>query len=81
MGKEMIQRIRKSLLFSLPVFLGFIALAISLSFGLFIMGLSGVIVVVRKEMPSGRGTARGLVAVVTGTLFTMIAWGMTIYFF
>jgi hypothetical protein len=80
MEKEMIKNVWKSWLYGLPVLLGFMALAISLSLGFFIVGLSGVIVAYSKEMPSGRGTVRGSIAVVVGVLATIIFWGLAILF-
>jgi hypothetical protein len=82
MEEGMIERAWKNALYvGLPLFLGFMALAISLSLGAFIMGLVGVITVAKKEMSSGRGTVRGPIAIVTGVLITIICWGIAAYFF
>ncbi len=81
MESEMIRNVWKSWLYGLPVLIGFLLMAVSLSLGAFIMGLSGVIMAVRKEMPSGRGTVRGTIAVVVGVLMTIMFWGAAIYFF
>jgi hypothetical protein len=78
----MMERVWKNLLFvGLPFFLGFMALAISLSLGFFIMGFAGVIAVVKKEMYSGRGTVRGPIAIITGVLIIIIFWGIAIMSF
>jgi len=82
MEKEMIKRVWKNLLFvGLPVFFGFMTIAISPSLGAFIMGFAGVIAIVKKEMSSGRGTVRGPIAVATGVFVTIICWGVATYFF
>ena len=81
MEKEIIQGVLKGFLYGLPVLLGFMTLAISLSLGSFIMGLSGVIVAIKKEAPSGRGSIRGTWAVVLGVLLTVIFWSSAAYFF
>jgi hypothetical protein len=82
MEKEMIKRVLENLLFvGLPLLLGFVALAISLSLGAFIMGFVGVITVVKKEMSSGWSTVRGPIAIVTGVLITILFWGIAAYFF
>lgn len=81
MESEIIRNVWKSWLYVLPVLIGFLSMAISLSLGAFIMGLSGVIMAVRKEMPSGRGTVRGAIAVVVGILMTIMFWVAAIYFF
>lgn len=78
----MTERVRENLLLvGLPLFLGFMALAISFSLGFFIAGFTGVITVVKKEMSSGWGTVRGPIAIVTGVLITILFWGLAIYFF
>ena len=69
--KEMITGVWKHFLYGLPILFGFMAFAISLSLGCFIAGFSGVIVAVKKEAPSGRGTVRGTWAVVSGILTTI----------
>ncbi len=75
MEKEMIQGVWKSALyFGLPLFLGFMALAISPSLGFSIIGISGVIIVIKKEAPSGRSSIRGTWAVVLGTIVTIFFW-------
>ncbi len=72
MEKQMIQGVWKSALYvGLPIFLGFMTLAISPSLGFFIMGISGVIIAIKKEAPSGRGSIRGTWAVVLGTIITI----------
>ena len=82
MEKEMVQGAWKSVLYvGLPLFLGFMALAISLSLGSFIFGISGVIVAIKKEAPSGRGSIRGTWAVILGVLETAIFWSVAAYFF
>jgi ABC-type multidrug transport system fused ATPase/permease subunit len=81
MEKEMIQGVWKSALYvGLPFFLGFMALAISLSLGSFIVGISGVIVAIKKEAPSARGSIRGTWAVILGVLVTAIFWSLAAYF-
>ncbi len=77
----MIKNVWKSWLYGLPVLLGFMAMAVSISLGAFIMGFSGVLMAVKKEMPSGRGTVRGPIAVVVGVLMTIMFWGLAIFFF
>jgi hypothetical protein len=79
--KEMIMGVWKRFLYTLPIILGFMAFAISLSLGCFIAGFSGVIVAVKKEAPSGRGTVRGTWAVVSGILTTLLFWAGAAYFF
>lgn len=79
--KEMIKNVWKSWVIYSPFLFGFMALAISLSLGFFIVGFTGVIVAVRKEMPSGWGTIRGPMAIVVGVLTTILFWGLAVFFF
>ena len=81
MEKEMIQGVWKGFLYGLPVLLGFMAFAISISLGSFIAGFTGVIVAIKKEAPSGRGGIRGTWAVVLGILVTIFFWSLAAYFF
>ena len=81
MKKEMMTGVWKHFIYTLPILLGFMAFAISLSLGCFIAGFSGVIVAVKKEAPSGRGTIRGKWAVVPGILTTLLFWAGAAYFF
>jgi hypothetical protein len=45
----------------------------------FIAGFSGVIIVIRKEVPSPFWTVRGTAAVLQGIAFTIICWGGALY--
>jgi len=81
MEKETMKRVWQSFLFNgLPMLFGFAGLAISPSLGTFIMGLGGVIMIIRKESTSGRGTIRGPMAIVLGVVITIICWGISAYF-
>ena len=64
--KEMIKGVWRSFLVYSPVLLGFMAFAISISLGCFIAGFTGIIMVIRKESPSGLTTIRSTTAVVGG---------------
>jgi hypothetical protein len=79
--KEMIRGVWKHFLYGLPVLFGFMAFAISLSLGCFIAGFSGVIIAIKKQAPSGRGTLRGKWAVILGLLNTTFWWVGAAYFF
>ena len=80
--KDILSGVKKSLLYyGLPFLLGFMAFAISLSLGMFIVGFSGVIVAVKKEMPSGLVTVHGTGAVIVGVLATVLCWSLAAYFF
>lgn len=76
-----------NLLYSLPILLGgYIILTAKgplnshvLSFGCFVVGLSGIIVIVRKEYPMSFGSITGKSAILLGTVFTLIFWGMSLY--
>ena len=81
MEQKMIRGVLRSFLFYLPFLLGFMAFAISITLGCFIAGLSGVIMIVKKESPSGLSTAHGKSAVVGGILLTTVFWSCAIYFF
>jgi len=81
MEKEMIQGFWKGALYGSPIFIGFMMFAISLSLGSFIMGISGVIVAIKKEAPSARGSIHGTWAVILGVLITAICWSGAAYFF
>lgn len=80
-GKEMIKRVWKSFLYFSPVLIGFMMFAVSLSLGCFIAGFSGVIVAVKQEAPSGRGTIRGKWAIALGVIYALFFWAMAAYFF
>lgn len=45
----------------------------------FIMGFSGVIVAVKREMPTGFGSITGPFATVLGIVFTIILWGAALF--
>jgi hypothetical protein len=79
-NREMIKRVWKSWLYASPVFFGFMALAISISLGCFIMGWAGVILIVKKEMPSAMVTVRRTWAVIVGILFTILCWTGSLHF-
>jgi hypothetical protein len=81
MQKEVMKRVWQSFLFGgLPMLFGFAGLAISVSLGTFIMGFAGVIMIIRKESTSGRGTIRGPMAIVLGVILIIIFWGASAYF-
>jgi len=81
MEQKMIRGVLRSFLFYLPILLGFMAFAISLTLGCFIAGLSGVMMIVKKESPSGLYTAHGKSAIVGGVILITIFWSGAIYFF
>lgn len=79
--KEMIKGVWRSFLVYLPILLGFMAFAISISLGCFIAGFTGIIMMIRKESPSGLATIRGATAVVGGVLTTIFFWAGAVFFF
>jgi len=78
--QKMIRGVLRSFLFYLPILLGFMAFSISLTLGCFIAGLTGVIMIVKRESPSALATSRGKSAVVGGILLTALFWSGAIYF-
>jgi hypothetical protein len=70
-----------------PIFLGFgvflfvkgLPSSSLLSLMSFIAGFSGVIIIIRKEVPSPFWTVRGTAAVLQGIAFTIICWGAALY--
>ena len=81
MEQKMIRGVLRSFLFYLPILLGFMAFAISLTLGCFIAGLTGVIMIVKKESPSGIAPTRGKSAIIGGVLLTTFFWSGAILFF
>ena len=82
MEEEMIQGVWNGLLYvGIPLFLGFMAFAISISLGSFIAGFSGIMSVIKKDSTFGRGGIRGTWAVVLGVLITILFWSIAAYFF
>lgn len=51
-----------------------------LSLGAFLIGFSGVIIIVRKESPSSIRPVRGKWAVIQGIIFTVLFWGFALFF-
>jgi hypothetical protein len=77
-----------NVLTNLPVLIGLLILASSrgpltstrLGFISFVVGLSGVITVLRKEIPMSIGTVRGKSAIAIGSAFTLMCWLLSLYF-
>lgn len=73
---------------SLPAIIGgamFLSVSESLtpfrsSLSFFVAGLSGIIIVIRKESPTSVFTIRGNFAVLEGVVFTIVCWGLSVYF-
>ena len=84
--KEILKGIRNSCLVFSPVFLGFTIFTLSkgdpllFSLGSFIAGFTGIIVVVKKEIPVGLTSIRGTRAVVEGILTMILFWGLAVFF-
>lgn len=74
----------RSLLVFSPMFISFgiVVMAGSnpllFSLAAFIAGCSGVIIILRREIPAALGTTRGANAIVQGALITLICWGLSI---
>jgi hypothetical protein len=77
----MIKGVLKSFLFYLPILLGFMAWALSISLGCFIAGFTGIIMLIKKESPSGIATVRGKSAIIIGILITSFFWTGAVFFF
>lgn len=70
----------------LPVFIGLVVMTLTanmgtlgFSLGAFISGFSGVIILVRKEIPTGLNRIRGTMAIIEGLLFIVLCWGSAIF--
>ncbi len=50
-----------------------------LAIALFLTGISGIIVIVRREIPTGFYVVKGKPAVVQGTIAVAILWGAALY--
>lgn len=78
----------EALIFLLPLGLGVILLiltantlrVLSCSLSLFTVGFSGVIVIVRKEIPTAFSKIHGTRAVIEGILFVALFWGAALFF-
>jgi len=86
--EEMLNRFMRSLLTILPTIIGFGIFLfgkgsdrLTISLGLFISGFTGVIIVIRKEIPIPMGSIHGNRAVVEGFLFTCLLWAISLYIF
>jgi hypothetical protein len=79
----------KTLLVMSPALLGFSIILFSkgpvddltFSLGLFLAGFTGVIVAIRKEIPSSLRSVRGKWAVIQGIGFVTVMWGSALYMF
>ena len=49
------------------------------SLGFFVSGFTGVIIIIRKEIPIPIGSIQGKRAVVEGLLFTIVLWSIALY--
>jgi hypothetical protein len=74
----------KSMLVFLPFFTGLAIFTISggnmvlFSLGGFVAGISGIIIILRKEIPTIVSSVRGTRAIVEGIIITSICWGSSI---
>jgi hypothetical protein len=73
--KKMVKGLYTSLWMISPILLGFMAFSISISLGCFIAGFSGIIVLIKKEIPTGLNTIRGTRAIIEGLIITILFWG------
>ena len=48
------------------------------SLGYFLAGFSGIIMIIRKESPTSRILIRGKWAIISGTIFTLLCWGLSL---
>ena len=71
----------KSFLTSLPILIAFAVIILSnhpsratFSLAAFIAGFSGVIIIIRKEVPSSFASIRGVPAVIIGIIGTLLFW-------
>ncbi len=82
--RELLTGLLLEILVLSPIFIGVGIFAISkgnlvvISLGTFIMGLSGIMIIVRKEIPTATTRFRGTRAIIEGILLTLFFWGITI---
>ncbi|MBL0345151.1 hypothetical protein [Candidatus Villigracilis affinis] len=85
--KEMHKRMRLMIMTFSPLILGFLLLVamngvipnIRFSLFSFIVGLTGVIIVIRKEIPMALGSIKGKSAVFQGAVITILFWLFALY--
>jgi hypothetical protein len=83
----MIKCVILSSLVSLPALLGLAIIMTSrgpldsrrASLSFLLAGLTGIIVVIRRESPFSLGAIRGKWAVIEGLVFVVICWGIALY--
>src|SRR4030095_2677945 len=80
-NKLLLNGLLKSFLTTLPIFVAFGVIALSshptsavFSLSAFIAGFSGVIIAIRKEIPSSFRSIRGMPALITGIGVTVLCW-------
>jgi hypothetical protein len=83
----MLKRFFLSLITFMPIFVGLglifagkgpIERCIT-SFSFFISGFTGVIIIIRKEIPIPMGSIEGGRAVIEGLLLTIVLWSISLY--
>ena len=88
--EEILKRIILNLATFAPVFLAFLSVllfdllkvtpSVKLSLFAFISGFTGIIIIVRKEIPTAFGNITGIRAIVEGAIWVIICWIAAIYF-
>ncbi len=70
------------MILALPLLIAMTGVIPNIRFGLFsfIVGLTGVIIVIRKEIPMALGSIKGKSAVIQGTVIIILCWLAAIYF-
>lgn len=83
---ELLKRVGKNLLVSLPALIG-TGLLLStrgplnpnaVSFDFFLAGFTGVIIAIRKESLVSIVSVRGKIPVIEGLIFTTVCWGIAL---
>lgn len=85
--KFILQGLWLSFLTFLPAFIGLAIIILTInkmagvgfSLGSFVAGFTGVIIILRKEIPTVLNRIQGTRAVIEGTLITVLLWGAAIF--
>ena len=87
--KFILQGLWLSFLTFLPAFIGLAIITLTInsmgdlgfSLGSFVAGFTGVIIILRKEIPTALNRIKGTRAIVEGILITVLLWGAAIFVF
>jgi len=84
---SLLKRLMWMVLTYLPIFIGFVIIStfgglknpLAFGFASFVSGFTGVIFIVRREIPTALISIKGKRAVIEGAIITLVCWSGAIY--